>query len=126
MDEQLPPDQSGENRSVRNRGVAPDSRLKTNSAGRAKAVRPTSRFLYSKPPLGNLTKVKLAIKGKTPGGVPRRAPFNRGFAAVYFGANSVASALNLPQERDLRKNHSNPHPSNPTPKPDISIWQRLG
>jgi hypothetical protein len=82
-------------------------------------------FLYSKPPLGNLTKVRSPSKAK-PRRVPRRARLiNRGFAAVYFGANSVASALNLPQERDLPKNHphSNPHPSNPTPKPDISTWR---
>src|SRR5208282_2955490 len=86
-----------------------------------------SRFLYSKPPLGSLTKVSLPRKAKPPEGTPQ-GPVNRGFAAVYFGANSVASALNLPQERDLPKNHhhSKPPLSNPTPQPDISTWQRLG
>src|SRR5207245_346513 len=50
LDEELPPDQSGENRSVRNRNLAPNPRIQTNSVGRSKAARPTSRFLYSKPP----------------------------------------------------------------------------
>jgi hypothetical protein len=124
MDEELPPDQSGENRAVRNRSVAPGPRLKTNSVGRAKAARPNSRFIYSKPPLGNLTKVSLPRKAKPPEGTPQ-GPVNRGFAAVYFGANSVASALNLPQERDLPKNHLHFKPplSNRTSKPDISTWR---
>src|SRR5208282_1707696 len=127
MDEELPPDQSGENGSVHDPNVAPGPRLKTNSVDREKAARPTSRFLYSKPPLGSLTKVSLPRKAKPPEGTPQ-GPVNRGFAAVYFGANSVASALNLPQERDLPKNHhhSKPPLSNPTPQPDISTWQRLG
>src|ERR1039458_1162367 len=49
-------------------------------------------------------------------------------AAVYFGANSVASALNLPQERDLPKNHShsNPNLSTSPPKQDISTLRRHG
>src|SRR5258708_33944770 len=78
-------------------------------------------------PLGSLTKVSLSTKAKPPEGTPQ-GPVNRGFAAVYFGANSVASALNLPRHRDVPKNHphSKPHPSNPTSKPDISTWQRLG
>ncbi len=100
---------------------------KTSSVGRAKAARPASRFWYSKPPLGSLTKVSLPPKAKPSEGTPQ-GPVNRGFAAVYFGANSVASALNLPQDSDVPKNHSHSKPPllNPTSKPDISTWQRIG
>ncbi len=127
MDGELPPDQPRKNRSVRQCGVTRGSRRKTNSVGRAKTARPASRLLYSKPPLGSLTKVSWPSKAKPSEGTPQ-GPVNRGFAAVYFGANSVASALNLPQERDLPKNHSHskPHLSNRTPKQDISTWQRIG
>src|SRR4029450_7311180 len=69
----------------------------------------------------------MLIKAKPSEGAPQ-GPVNRGLATAYFGANSVASALNLPQERDLPKNHhhSKPHLPNQTPKPDISTWQRIG
>jgi hypothetical protein len=127
MDEKLLPDQSGENRSVHPPSGVPGPRHKTNSVGRAKTARPASRFLYSKPPLGGLTKVSLPTQAKPPEGTPQ-GPVNRGLAAVYFGANSVASALNLPRERDLPKNHlhSKPNLSSYTSKPDISTWQRIG
>ena len=123
----LSPDQPGENRSVQNRGNASGPRNKTHSVGRATTARPASRFLYSKPPLWSLTKVSLPPKAKPSEGSPE-GPVDRGFAAVYFGANSVASALNLPRDRDVPKNHpySNPHLSNRLAKPDISTWQRIG
>jgi len=127
MDGELSPDQPGENRSVQNRGNASGPRNKTHSVGRATTARPASRFLYSKPPLWSLTKVSLPPKAKPSEGTPE-GPVDRGFAAVYFGANSVASALNLPRDRDVPKNHpySNPHLSNRLAKPDISTWQRIG
>ena len=95
--------------------------------GRAEAAWPSSHFLYSKPPLGSFTKVSWAIKAKPSEGTPQ-GPIDRGLAAVYFGANSVASALNLPQERDLPKNHphSKPYLSASPTKQDISTLQRLG
>src|ERR1700722_17859844 len=127
MDGELPPHQPRKGGSVGRRGVTTGSRRKTNSVGRAKTARPVSRLLYSKPLLGSLTKVSWPQKAKPPEGTPQ-GPVNRGLAAVYFGANSVASALNLPQERDLPKNqsHSKPPLSNSIPKPDISTWQRIG
>jgi transposase len=127
MDGELPPNQSRKNRSFRKRGVPAGLRQETNSVGRATTARPASRLLYSKPPLGSSTKVSWSPKAKPSEGTPQ-GPVNRGLAAVYFGANSVASALNLPQERDLPKNHhhSKPHLPNRTPKPDISTWQRIG
>src|ERR1700722_4703541 len=127
MDGELPPHQPRKGGSVGRRGVTTGSRRKTNSVGRAKTARPVSRLLYSKPLLGSLTKVSWPQKANPPEGTPQ-GPVNRGLAAVYFGANSVASALNLPQERDLPKNqsHSKPPLSNSTPKPDISTWQRIG
>ena len=127
LDGELPPDEPGKNRSVRKRSFAPGPRHKTNSVGRATTARPASRLLYSKPPLGSLTKVSMPSKAKPSEGTPQ-GPVDRGFAAVYFGANSIASALNLPRDRDVPKNHSHskPHLSNRPSKPDISTWQRLG
>jgi hypothetical protein len=66
-------------------------------------------------------------KAKPSEGTPQ-GPVDRGLAAVYFGANSVASTLNLPQERDLPKNHSHSKPnlSNPASQQDISTLRGLG
>ena len=66
-------------------------------------------------------------KAKPSEGTPQ-GPVDRGFAADYFGASPVASALNLPVERDFPENrnqtimHSLPARS----KPDISTLQRIG
>jgi hypothetical protein len=53
---------------------------------------------------------------------------NRGLAAVYSGANSIASALPLLNGRDPAKNqsHSNLELSTAASKPDISPLQRIG
>ena len=50
-------------------------------------------------------------KAKPSEGTPQ-GPVDRGFAADYFGASPVASALNLPQERDSpeNRNQTNMHP----------------
>ena len=102
-------------------------RRKTHSVGRAKATRPSSRFLYSKPPLGSFTKVSSLQKAKPSDRTPL-GPADRGLATVYFGANSVASALNLPQERDPLKNpsHFKPNPSTLPSKQDISTLRGIG
>jgi hypothetical protein len=75
----------------------------------------------------SFSKVNLLSKAKPPEGTPQ-GPVNRGLAAVYFGANSVASALNLPQERDALENHHNFNPSlSPPPsEPDISTLRGIG
>jgi len=57
----------------------------------------SSRFFYPRPPLGDFTKVDAIQKQSPPTSVG-------GPAAVYFGASPVASALNLPQERDFPEN----------------------
>ena len=88
-----------------------------------------SRFIYSRPPLGDFTKVMRhsESKAKPSEGTPQ-GPVDRGFAADYFGASPVASALNLPRERDFPENqnqtimHSPPTGS----KPDISTLQGIG
>ena len=86
-----------------------------------------SRCIYSRPPLRDSTKVMSDSKAKPSEGTPQ-GPVDRGFAADYFGASPVASALNLPQERDFPKNrnqtitHSPPARS----KPDISTLQGIG
>jgi hypothetical protein len=99
----------------------------THRVGRAEAARPSSRSLYAKPPLGNFTQVSWAIKAKPSEGTPQ-GPVDRGLAAVYFGANSVASALNLPQQRDLPKNHSHSKPdlSTSPSKQDIPTLRTIG
>jgi hypothetical protein len=66
-------------------------------------------------------------KAKPSEGTPQ-GPVDRGFAADYFGASPVASALNLPRERDFPENrnqtikHSPPNGS----KQDISTLQGIG
>jgi hypothetical protein len=66
-----------------------------------------SRFLYSRPPLRDSTQVmgRSKSKAKPSEGTPQ-GPVDRGFAADYFGASPVASALNLPQERDSPENRN--------------------
>ena len=87
----------------------------------------SSRLVYSRPPLRSFTRVNLPPKAKPSEGTPQ-GPVDRGFAAVYSGASSVASALNLPQERDSPENriHTNTHSHSARSKPDISTLQRIG
>jgi hypothetical protein len=66
-----------------------------------------SRFLYSRPPLRDSTQVMGMSKSKAkPSEGTPQGPVDRGFAADYFGASPVASALNLPQERDSPENRN--------------------
>jgi hypothetical protein len=102
----------------------------TNVGGRPGKIGPAaSRLFYSRPPLGDSTKVMGMSKSKAkPSEGTPQGPVDRGFAADYFGASPVASALNLPRERDSPENrnqttmHSSPAPS----KPDISTLQGIG
>ena len=87
------------------------------------------RFLYSRPPLRDSTQVMRDSKSKAkPSEGTPQGPVDRGFAANYFGASPVASALNLLRERDFPENrnqtitHSPPARS----KPDISTLQAIG
>ena len=87
----------------------------------------SSRWMDSRPPLRSFTRVSRPPKAKPSEGTSQ-GPVDRGFAAVYSGASSVASALNLPQERDSPENRT--HPNTPSrsarPKQDISTLQRIG
>ncbi len=102
----------------------------TNAIGRPGKIGPAaSRFPYSRPPLRDSTQVMGLSKSKAkPSEGTPQGPVDRGFAADYFGASPVASALNLPQERDSPENraqtitHSPPARS----KPDISTLQGIG
>src|ERR1700680_4374732 len=89
----------------------------------------TSRLIYSRPPLRDSTQVMRdsKTKAKPSEGTPQ-GPVDRGFAADYFGASPVASALNLPQERDFPKNriHTTTHSPVEPSKQDISTWQTIG
>lgn len=87
----------------------------------------SSRLVYSRPPLRSFTRVNRPLKAKPSEGTPQ-GPVDRGFAAVYSGASSVASALNLPQERDSAGNRTHPNTDylSPRPKQDISTLQGIG
>ena len=88
-----------------------------------------SRCIYSRPPLGDFTPVirDSKSKAKPSEGTPQ-GPVDRGLAADYFGASPVASALNLPRERDSPENRH--HTITPSPparsKQDISTLQGIG
>jgi hypothetical protein len=88
-----------------------------------------SRFLYSRPPLRDFTQVMSDSKSKAkPSEGTPQGPVDRGFAADYFGASPVASALNLPGERDFPENRNETITRSPPArsKPDISTLQRIG
>jgi hypothetical protein len=87
----------------------------------------TSRLLYPKPPLGSFTTAVLP-KNQNPQNGQHRARFDWGLGAVCCGASPVASALDLPQKRDLPENRFQPNmpPLPARQKPDISTLQRIG
>lgn len=87
----------------------------------------TSHFIYPKPPLRDFT-TAVSLENQNPQNGQHKARFDWGFGAVCRGASPVASALDLPQKRDLPENRiqiSTPSPTVPS-KQDISIWQRIG
>jgi len=104
--------------------------LRSKAKGRPGNTGPAaSRFLYSRPPLGDSTQVMSDSKSKAkPSEGTPQGPVDRGFAADYFGASPVASALNLPQERDSpeNRNQTSTHSPPARSKPDISTLQRIG
>ncbi len=86
-----------------------------------------SRFIYPKPPLRDLT-TAVGPENQNPQNGQHCARFDWGFGAVCCGASPVASALDLPQKRDLPENRiqtTMPSPVDPS-KQDISTWQRIG
>jgi len=88
-----------------------------------------SRLIYSRPPLRDSTQVMRMSKSKAkPSEGTPQGPVDRGLAADYFGASPVASALNLPRERDFPENrkHTITHPPPARSKPDISTLQGIG
>ena len=105
-------------------------KTRTNATGRPGKIGPAaSRFPYSRPPLRDSTQVMGLSKSKAkPSEGTPQGPVDRGFAADYFGASPVASALNLPQERDSPENRNQTitHPTPARSKPDISTLQGIG
>ena len=99
-------------------------KIRTNASGRPGKISPAaSRCLYSRPPLGDSTQVMGMSKSKAkPSEGTPQGPVDRGLAADYFGASPVASALNLPRERDFpeNRNQTNMHSPPARSKPDIS------
>src|SRR3954454_14597396 len=71
-----------------------------NAVGWAKPAQPSSRPLYARPPLRSSTRINLARKAKPSASTAACRILNRGPAAVYSGANSIASALRLLNGRD--------------------------
>jgi len=68
------------------------------------------------------------LENQNPQNGQPRARFDWGLGADCFGASPVASALDLPQERDSPRNRiqANMHSLQPSSKPDISTLQRIG
>jgi hypothetical protein len=87
----------------------------------------TSRLIYPKPPLRDSTTAVCARKPKPPERA-HKARFDWGLGAICCGASPVASALDLPQERDFPKNrtHTTIPSSTDRSKQDISTWQGIG
>jgi hypothetical protein len=87
----------------------------------------TSRFIYPKPPLRDFT-TAVGPENQNPQNGHHKARFDWGLGAVCCGASPVASALDLPQERDLPENRiqTTMHPLPAQLKPDISTLQRIG
>lgn len=105
-------------------------KARQKTQGRPGKISPAaSRCIYSRPPLRDSTQVirDSKSKAKPSEGTPQ-GPVDRGFAADYFGASPVASALNLPRERDSpeNRNHTNMHSPPTASKPDISTLQGIG
>jgi hypothetical protein len=99
-------------------------------SGRPGKIGPAaSRCIYSRPPLGDSTQVMGMSKSKAkPSEGTPQGPVDRGFAADYFGASPVASALNLPRERDSPENRKQTStlPPPAQSKQDISTLQGIG
>jgi hypothetical protein len=108
--------------SSRQKRLAPEN---LNQVGWAKPAQPSSRLLYATPLLRSSTRIKPSPKAKPS---PDVCILNRGPAAVYSGANSIASALHVLNERDLAKNQSHFKPELPTrhPKADLSTLLEIG
>ncbi len=81
----------------------------------------SSRCIYPRPPLRDFTKIDGLQKQNPPASAG-------GFAAVYFGASPVASALDPRLGRDPSADpfHTSRPSSSAGSKPDISTLQRIG
>jgi hypothetical protein len=105
-------------------------KARRKAKGRPGKIGPAaSRCIYSRPPLGDSTQVMGMSKSKAkPSEGTPQGPVDRGFAADYFGASPVASALNLPRERDSPENRNQTTMLSPPArsKPDISTLQGIG
>ena len=95
------------------------------AVGWANNAQPSSRLLYARPPLRSSTTVKLPLEARPSADLYL---LNRGIAAVYSGANSIASALHLLNGRDPAENQSQSKSELSTlaSKPDISTLRRIG
>jgi hypothetical protein len=96
-----------------------------NAVGWAKPAQLSSRLFYARPLLRSSTRIKLPSKAKPSA---ERFILNRGLAAVYSGANSIASALHLLAGRDPVENqsHFKPELLSTTSKQDISTLLGIG
>jgi hypothetical protein len=88
-----------------------------SKVARAKPARPSSRLLYARPPLQSSTSIRLACKAKPSADASHRI-WNRGLAAAYAGANSIASALLLLNRRDPSRITHTLSLNSPTPLPN--------
>src|SRR5580692_12632990 len=128
MDEELSSDQSGKNRSGRD-CAACDPQRKTNSVGRAKTARPSSRLIDPKTAARGNHQSRCVQKNQNPQNGQHWARFDWGFGAICFGAIPVAAVFGSAPGSATSQEHQIQHKSTLTPglsKPDISTWQEIG
>jgi hypothetical protein len=129
MDEKLSPDQSGKNRSVGSWGAVSASRRQTNSVGRARTARPSSRLIYPKTAARGIHQSRWVRKNQNPQNGQHWARFDWGFGAICFGAIPVAAVFGSSPRSATSRKHQIQHKSTLTPDPskqDISTWQGIG
>jgi len=90
-------------------GQEPPARENLTKVGWANPAQLSSRSLLARPPLQSSTRINMFFQAKPPA--------CRGLAAVYSGANSLASALPLPNGRDPVRNQSHFNPELATDSP---------
>ena len=96
-----------------------------NKECRAKAARPSSRFLYPRPPLRSFTKEMGLLKIQSKKALRHRWGHRRA-AADFFGASSVASALGIRSGRDPERTSVEHDNQSPYPNQNCNRGLRSG
>jgi hypothetical protein len=121
--------QPGKNRSVGNRKAVSASRRQTNSVGRARTARPSSRLIYPKTAARRNHQSRWVPENQNPQNGQHWARFDWGFGAICCGAIPVAAVFGSAPRNATSQEHQIQHKSTLTPDPskqDISTWQEIG